>query len=149
LAEAICLGDAIERIVLEFPGYGYRRVTAALQREGWAINPKRGRRVLQQESLLCQWQRRWTRTTESAHGWQVYPNRVKGRVVNRLDALWVADITYIRLPESVAYLAAILDAVSRKVIGGCLSRSLEADVALTALQRALTSRAPVPRLDAP
>jgi len=143
-AETIRLRDAIERIILEFPGYGYRRVTAALQREGWSINHKRVLRVMQQESLLCHLQKRWTATTDSAHGWGVYPNLVKGLVVDHLDTLWVADLTYIRLPESFAYLAALLDAFSRKVVGWCLSRSLDADVALTALQRALHARAPAP-----
>ncbi len=141
-AEAVRLRDAIEQIVLAFPGYGYRRVTAQLHRDGWDVNHKRVLRVMRQESLLCQLRRRWVPTTDSVQGLRVYPHLLKDLRLEGLDRAWVADITDIRLPESFAYLAAVLDAFSRKVIGWCLSRSLEAGIALTALERALKARLP-------
>ena len=143
--DAVRLRDAIERLVLAFPGYGYRRVTAALQREGWAINQKRVLRVMRQESLLCELKRRWVKTTDSQHGLRVYPNLLAGcgwRRLTKIDEAWVADLSYIRLPEGFAYLAAILDAFSRRVVGWELSRSLEAKVAVVALERALGQRRP-------
>ena len=140
--EAVRLREAIEQISLEFPGYGYRRVTAQLHRDGWAVNHKRVLRVMHEESLLCHLQRRWTPTTDSAHGWTVYPNRLQDACIDGLNQAWLADMTYIRLPTSFAYLAALLDAYSRKVVGWCLSRSLEAGVVLTALERALAERHP-------
>lgn len=116
------LRDAIEILVLAFPGYGYRRVTKSLQRDGWTINHKRVLRVMRQESLLCQLKRRWVATTDSEHGLTTYPNLVKDRAVTMLNAVWLADITYIRLSTAFAYLAAILDACSRKVVGWAFSR---------------------------
>jgi hypothetical protein len=93
------LRDAIENIVLEFAGYGYRRVTAQLVRDGWSVNRKRVLRIMRQESLLCQLKRRWVKTTDSVHGLRVYPNLLRsGTSVERLNQVWVADITYIRLP---------------------------------------------------
>lgn len=90
------LRDAIERIVLEFPGYGYRRVTAALRREGWGVNHKRVfLRVMREESLLeCQLQRRFVPTTDSAHAFGRYPNLVEDAEINGLDEVWISDITY-------------------------------------------------------
>jgi transposase InsO family protein len=96
------LRDAIERIVLEFPGYGYRRVTKALQREAWEINHKRVLRVLREEALLCQLERRFVRTTDSAHAWRTYPNLLTGMKLAGPDQAWVADITSIRLPTTFA-----------------------------------------------
>ncbi len=139
-AEETALRDRIEEIVLEFPGYGYRRVTATLRREGWGVNHKRVLRIMREESLLCQLQRRWVPTTDSRHGQERYPNLVKERAVTGLNQLWVADITYVRLPRAFAYLAAILDAFSRKVIGWALSRWLDTTVALQALDQALATR---------
>jgi putative transposase len=139
------LRDTIERIVLEFPGYGYRRVTAALQRAGWAVNHKRVLRLLREECLLCQLKRRWVRTTDSEHGWRLYPNLLSGcgwRRLTGLDQAWVADLTYIRLPGGFCYLAAILDAFSRKVVGWSLSERIDAELAVAALEQALKSRKP-------
>jgi transposase InsO family protein len=139
------LRDAVERLVLAFPGYGYRRVTKALQREGWAVNHKRVLRVMREESLLCQLKRRWVRTTDAAHGLATYPNLVKDLVVAELNAVWVADITYVRLPRAFAYLAALLDACSRKVVGWAFSRWIDTALTLQALERALATRPP-PRI---
>ncbi len=120
-ARDIELRDAIERIVLEFPGYGYRRVTKELCRRGWTVNHKRVLRVMRQESLLCQIKRRFVATTDSAHAYGVYPNLIKDTKLDGLDQVWISDITYVRLPTSFCYLAAILDAYSRRCVGWHLS----------------------------
>jgi putative transposase len=116
-SEDVELRDAIERIVLEFPGYGYRRVTVALRREGWTVNHKRVLRIMREESLLCQLKRRFVPTTDSAHAFARYPNLIKGVEIDGLDQVWISDITYIRLPTTFCYLAAIPDAYSRKCVG--------------------------------
>ena len=136
------LRDAIERIVLEFPGYGYRRVTRALQRDGWVINHKRVLRVMHAESLLCQLERRFVRTTDSGHALRTYPNLLADLAPARPDQAWVADITYIRLPTTFAYLACLLDAWSRRCVGWQLSRAIDTSLTLAALDQALTRRRP-------
>ena len=136
------LRDAIEQIVLEFPGYGYRRVTEQLHRQGWDVNHKRVLRVMRQESLLCQLKRRFVITTDSAHSHRTYPNILDGCVLDGLDEAWVADITYIRLPTSFVYLAAILDAYSRRCVGWALSRWIDTRLTLAALRMALVERQP-------
>jgi putative transposase len=145
--EAERLREAIERVVLEFPGYGYRRVTQHLQREGWMVNHKRVLRIMRAESLLCQLQRRWVKTTDSEHGLRVYPNLLANagwRQLTGINQAWAADITDIRLAAEFCYLAAILDAYSRRVVGWCLSRPIDAALAVTALRRALAARQPPP-----
>jgi putative transposase len=144
--EAIALREAIERIVLDFPGYGYRRVTKQLQRDGWVVNHKRVLRVMGEESLLCQLKRRFVPTTDSGHAWRTYPNLVKGMIFAAPDQAWVADITYIRLPTVFVYLAAILDAYSRRCLGWALSRWIDTELTLAALTMALTARRPAPGL---
>jgi transposase InsO family protein len=136
------LRDAIERMVLEFPGYGYRRVTKALQREGWDVNHKRVLRVMRDEALLCQLERRFVRTTDSAHALRTYPNLLAEMVLAGPDQAWVADITYIRLPTTFAYLACVLDAWSRRCLGWQLSRTIDTALTLAALDRALAARRP-------
>ena len=116
----VALRDAIEQVVLEFPGYGYRRVTKALVREGWVVNHKRVLRVMRQESLLCHLKRRFVVTTDSRHALRIYPNLARFEPTCP-DQLWVADITYIRLPTTLVYLACVLDAWSRRCIGWHLS----------------------------
>ena len=140
------LRDRIEEIVLEFPGYGYRRVTATLQREGWTANHKHVLRIMREESLLCQLKRHWVATTDSRHALARYPNLAKGLPVGTVNQLWIADITYVRLPRSFAYLAAILDAFSRRVIGWAFSRWIDTDLTLRALDRALATRPVAPGL---
>lgn len=144
--EAIALRDAIEQIVLVFPGYGYRRVTHALQRDGWTVNHKRVLRVMREESLLCQLKRRFVPTTDSGHAWQTYPNLVKGATFAAPDQAWVADLTYIRLPTVFVYLAAILDAYSRRCVGWALSRWIDTELTLSALAMAVATRRPAPGL---
>ncbi len=144
--EAIALRDAIERIVLAFPGYGYRRVSKQLQREGWTVNHKRVLRVMREESLLCQLKRRFVPTTDSGHGWRTYPNLLRDTMFDAPDQAWIADITYIRLPTAFIYLAAVLDAYSRRCIGWALSRWIDTALTLAALTMALTTRQPAPGL---
>lgn len=141
-ARDTALRDAIERIVLEFPGYGYRRVTKALQREAWDVNHKRVLRVMRNEALLCQLERRFVRTTDSAHVLRTYPNLLTDIVPSGPDQAWVADITYIRLPTTFAYLACVLDAWSRRCVGWELSRTIDTTLTLAALDRALAGRRP-------
>jgi len=140
------LRDAIERVVLELPGYGYRRVTKALQRDGWEVNHKRVFRVMRDEALLCQLERRFIHTTDSAHRLRPYPNLVTDLVPARPDHIWVADITSIRLPTTFAYLACVLDAWSRRCVGWQLSKAIDTTVTLAALDQALTTRQPAPGL---
>jgi len=139
------LQDQIEKIVVEFPGYGYRRVTHELRRRGHHVNHKRVLRIMRDGALLCRIRRRSRRTTDSSHGLPVFPNLLRERPIRGLNEVWVADITYIRLPEEFVFLAVVLDAHSRRVVGWELSRSLETEpLTLTALERALASR-PVPK----
>lgn len=138
--EDTLLRARIEEIVLEFSGYGYRRVTKTLQREGREVNHKRVLRIMREESLLCQLKRRFVVTTDSRHEFGSYPNRIKGLVVTRLNHVWIADLTYVRLPRGFVYVAALLDWLSRKVIGWAMSRWIDAALALKALDHALATR---------
>jgi putative transposase len=141
-AEAIALRDAIECLTLQFPGYGYRRVTHALARDGWEVNHKRVLRIMREESLLCHLARQFVPTTDSQHGWRRYPNLVKDLTIDHLDQVWVSDITYIKLPTAFCYLAAILDACSRRCVGWELSCRIDTSLTLAALERALWARQP-------
>lgn len=134
------LQDEIERIVLDFPGYGYRRVTPELERRGWDVNHKRVLRIMREQSWLCRLARAGHQTTQSDHDLPVYPNLLKHAEITGLNQVWVADLTYIRLPLEFIYLAAILDAHSRKVVGWNLSRRLDVSLTLTALECALAAR---------
>jgi putative transposase len=140
------LRDAMQRIALEWPSYGRPRITAELRRQGWTVNPKRVYRLMREDNLLCLRRRKFVMTTDSAHGLPVYPNRARELVLTGLDQLWVADITYIRLEWEFVYLAVILDAFSRRVIGWALDRTLEARLTLEALRMALQRRKPAPGL---
>jgi transposase InsO family protein len=117
------LRNFIERIVLEFPGYGYRRVTKGLQRQGWAVNHKRVLRIMREQSPLCQLKRRFVPTTDSAHSLRSYPNLIKDVGPEGPDRIWLSDITYIRLPTAFCYLAAVLDAYSRSAVWVGLCRA--------------------------
>jgi putative transposase len=134
------LRDEIQRIALEFPFYGRPRITAELKRRGWKVNHKRVGRILREDNLLCLRRRKFAVTTDSNHNLRVYPNLAKDMVLTGIDQLWRADITYIRLETEFVYLAVVLDAYSRRVIGWALDRHLEDDLALAALQMALRSR---------
>jgi len=136
--------DRIETICLEFPRYGYRRVTAQLKRERLLVNHKRVLRLMRESDLLCRVKRRWVNTTDSRHSFPKYPNLVKGLTVSHLNQVWLSDVTYIRIRTGFVYLAAILDACSRRVIGYAISTRLDASLTLEALRMAISRRRPAP-----
>ena len=138
------LRDRIEAICLEFPRYGYRRVTAALRQQNLWVNHKKVLRIMQDSGLLCRVKHKWVKTTNSKHQFLRYPNLIKGININHLNQVWLADITYIRIRAGFVYLAAILDACSRKVIGYAISTSLDAGLVLKALKMAVAKRRPGP-----
>ena len=136
------LRDAIQRLALEFPCYGRPRITAELRRRGWEVNHKRVGRLLREDNLLCLRRRKFVAPTNSNHGLPVYPNLAGSMQLTGIEQLWIADITYIRLETEFVYLAVVLDAFSRRVIGWALDRNLEDDLAIAALQTALRRRKP-------
>jgi putative transposase len=128
------LRDEIQRIALEFPCYGRPRITAELKRRGWKVNHKRVGRIMREDNLLCLRKRKFVVTTDSNHNFRVYPNLAGRMELTGIDQLWIADITYIRLETEFVYLAVVLDAYSRRVIGWALDRHLEDDLAIAALE---------------
>jgi len=134
------LMDRIEAVCLEFLRYGYRRVTKQLQREGGTVNHKKVLRLMRESDLLCRVRRKWVKTTDSHHHFPRYPNLIKGMVINRLNQVWVADITYIRIRTGFVYLAAMLDACSRRVVGYAVSPRIDTALTLRALRMAITER---------
>ena len=137
----------VQQIVLAHRGnYGYRRVSWELRQQGWAVNHKRVARIMREDNLLCLRRRRFLLTTDANHDWPIYLNLAARMQLSGIDQLWVADLTYIRLREQFVYLAVILDAFSRRVVGWALDESLHAPLALAALRRALRSRRPAPGL---
>jgi putative transposase len=142
----MALRDALQRIALEFPSYGWPRMTVDLKRRGWAVNHKRVYRLMREDNLLCLRKRKFVVTTDSDHGLPVYLNLARAMKLRGLDQLWVADLTYIRLELEFIYLAVILDAFSRRVIGWALDRSLDTELTLQALRMALVRRRPAPGL---
>jgi putative transposase len=140
------LRDAIQQVALEFPAYGYRRITRELNRRGFAVNHKRVLRLMRQDNLLCLRRKSFVVTTDSRHSLRVYPNLAGAITPVSVNQLWRADITYIRLRAEFVYLAVVLDAYSRRVIGWALGRTLEAGLAVSALTMALRQRRPAPGL---
>ena len=138
--------QAIQQIALEMPSYGHRPMTAELQRRGWSAGRERVLRYMREDNLLCRRRRPFVSTTDSKHALKVFPNLARELVVSGPDQLWVADITYIRLPREFVYLAVVLDAFSRRVIGWALERHMMTELALSALQMALHTRQPQPGL---
>jgi putative transposase len=143
--EETAVRDAVQRIALVSRRYGYRRIAAQLRRDGFVVNHKRVLRLMRQDNLLCLRKRPFVPiTTDSRHEWRVVANLARGLVPTGLDQLWVADITYVRLLEEFAYLAVVLDAFSRRVIGWALDKHLRASLATSALGMAITARRPTP-----
>jgi transposase InsO family protein len=138
--------DEMQKIAVESPAYGYRRITAELRKRGFDVNHKRVLRMMREDNLLCVRRRRFVVTTDSRHNLPVCPNLAGQIVPTAINQLWVADITYIRLRTEFIYLAVVLDAFSRRVIGWALGRTLEAELAVTALRMALVTRKPQPGL---
>jgi putative transposase len=136
------LRDEMQKIALESPSYGYRRITAELQRRNFGVNHKRVLRLMREDNLLCVRRRAFVTTTDSRHALPVYPNLARDIEPTAVNQLWVAAITYIRLHEEFVYLSVVLDAYSRRVIGWALGRTLEAELAISALRMALVCRRP-------
>lgn len=144
-AEETSLCDAIQRIALKNRFYGYRRIGAMLRRQGLVVNHKRVLRLMRKDNLLCLRKRPFVPvTTQSRHGWKAVPNLARQMQLTGLDQLWVADITYVRLLEEFAYLAIVLDAFSRRVIGWAMETHMLASLAIDALQMAIDARQPEP-----
>ena len=143
--EETTVRDAIQQVALANRRYGYRRIAAQLRREGLVANHKRVLRLMRQDNLLCLRKRPFVPvTTDSRHAWRLVPNLARGVVLTGLDQLWVADITYVRLREEFAFLAVLLDAFSRRVVGWALEKHLRASLAVTALDMAIKARRPIP-----
>ena len=140
------LRDAIQRIALQWPCYGRPRITAELRRQDWKVNPKLVYRLMREDNLLCVRKRKFVVTTDSNHPRQVYPNLARNMILTATGQLWRADITYIRLRDEFVFLAVILDAYSRRVIGWALDRTMEDELTLTALRMALSRRVVQPGL---
>ena len=137
--------DAIQRIALAKRRYGYRRITAELRREGRCVNRKRVLRLMREDNLLCLRTKAFVpATTDSRHRWRVVPNLARGMLTSGPDQLWVADITYIRLEGEFVYLAVVIDAHSRKLIGWAMEDHLQASLAIAALTMAIGARRPHP-----
>ena len=135
------LKKEIQGIALEFPFYGYRRMTKELHRRELQINHKRVLRMMQEDNILCRRKRAFKPvTTQSDHSCKIYPNLAKDMEITGLNQLWVSDITYIRMPQGFVYLAAIIDVFSRKCIGWRLGDDIDARLVLGALEMALEKR---------
>jgi putative transposase len=144
--EEAVVRDAVQRVALANRHYGYRRITFHLRRdEGLEVNHKRVLRIMREDNLLCLRKKPFVPlTTLSRHSWRVVPNLARGLELTGIDQLWVADITYVRLREEFVYLAIVLDAFSRRVIGWALADHLEASLAVAALKMAIAQRKPQP-----
>ena len=140
------LRDALHKAALEWPSYGRPRMTRELQRRGWSVGETRVRRLMREDNLLCVRKRGFVVTTDSSHGRKIYPNLARNMILTATDQLWISDITYIRLREEFVFLAVILDAYSRRVIGWALDRTLEDELTLAALRMALARRVVEPGL---
>lgn len=136
--DAVC--PEVHRVCEQYPRYGYRRVTHELHRRGQLVNHKRILALMRKERLVCRPRRRFVRTTNSEHAFRIYPNVARAMSLSSPNQLWVADITYVRLRQSFVYVAVILDAFSRRVIGWALSEHIDTNLSLSALQMALKER---------
>lgn len=152
-AKSRTLGDqdlemrqAIQQIVIQMPAYGYRRITAQLGRQGIVANHKRVLKLMREDGLLCAPKAAFVHTTQSQHSFTIYPNLVPFLIITGPDQLWVADITYIHLRREVVYLAVLLDAFSRRVLGWHMDTNLGAQLTVTALKTALAQRTIGPNL---
>ena len=143
--EETALRDRLQKIALAHRHYGYRRIGVTLRREGWQANNKRVLRLMRADNLLCLRVRAFVPpTTDSRHGWQVFPNLVRWIKTTAINQIWVADITYVRLNEEFAYLAVVIDVHSRRVVGWAIENHLGTILAIRALKMALQTRKPAP-----
>jgi putative transposase len=138
------LRNAVQRAALAHRHYGYRRIVVLIEREGLLVGAKKVRRLMHQDNLLSIQRRKFVVTTESDHKFQVHPNLAQHLRLTALNQLWVADLTYVRLEREFVYLALVLDAYSRRVVGWALGRTLDGSLTLAALEKAIASRHPQP-----
>jgi len=136
--------EAMGAICDEFEHYGWRRVRAALRQQGVLVNHKKIRRLMREHDLQPRTRRRFVATTDSDHDDPIFPNRVNGMIVDGPNQLWVADITYVAIFAGFVYVAVILDAWSRRVVGYAISRSIDARLTVAALEAAIARRKPPP-----
>lgn len=142
-ADEARLTACIEAVCERWPAYGYRRVTKQLQREGWHVNHKRVARIMREQQLQAQSPRRFVATSDGAAA-HAFPNLTAEVELTGPDQLWVADLTYIRIAASFVYLAVILDAWSRRVVGYAVARHMDVRLTLAALRAAIEDRQPPP-----
>jgi len=142
----LALRDVVQRTALSHRGYGYRRIAPLVRQAGFEVGVEKVRRILRSDNLLAVRRRRFVVTTDSNHRFKVYPNLAESLEVTAVNQLWVADITYLRLRREFVFLAVVLDAFSRKVIGWELGRTLATTLPLRALELAIGSRQPKPGL---
>ena len=136
----VAIKEEMQKIVIEFPGYGYRRVKVELRNRNHVVNQKKVRRLMKEDNLICVKKRFKLQTTDSNHGEKIYPNLAKNMEVTGINRLWVADITYIQLSKEFVYLAVVIDVFSRRCVGWDLSRNIDTQLTLNALLKALQTR---------
>ena len=142
----MALRDAIQRAAVEHRFYGYRRIQVVIEQAGFQVGVKSVRRLMREDNLLAVGRRKFVVTTDSDHPFRIYPNLAEHLLLSAVNQLWVADLTYLRLWGEFVYLAVVLDAWSRRVVGWAVGRSLETALPLQALERAIASRQPRPGL---
>jgi transposase InsO family protein len=139
--EETALRDLVQKLAIAHKHYGYRRITELVRRAGWPVNRKRIARLMREDNLLCLRRPAFQpATTDSRHGWRIWPNLARRLRPTQVNQIWVADITYVRLEQAFVFLAVILDAFSRKVVGWAMAEHLRAALALEALEMALAGR---------
>jgi putative transposase len=142
LADDAAIIEAMVAIGDEFEDYGYRRMGAELRHRGFIVNSKKVRRLMREKGLQPKRRKRFVATTDSNHDGPIFPDLVRGRVIDGPNQVWVADLTYIVIADGFVFLAAILDAWSRRVVGYAIGRSMNAGLAVAALEVAIRDRQP-------
>jgi putative transposase len=143
-ADDTALVEAMHAIKDEFEAYGWRRMQAALGQQGWVVNHKKLKRLMREHGLNARRRRRYVATTDSDHDQPIFPNRAKNMIVDGPDQLWVADLTYVAVAAGFVYVAVIMDAWSRRIVGYAMSRRIDARLTLAALDAAIALRQPPP-----
>lgn len=136
------LVEAMHTIKDEFEAYGWRRMQAALGQQGWVVNHKRLKRLMREHGLNARRRRRYVTTTDSDHDQPIFPNRARDIIVDGPDQLWVADLTYVAVAVGFVYVAVIMDAWSRRIVGYAMSRRIDVRLTLAALEAAIALRGP-------
>jgi putative transposase len=141
-AAEMAVRDAIQQAAIAHRYYGYRRIAAQLQHQGFMVSAKKVRRLMREDNLVAIRRRKFVVTTDSDHRFRVHPNLAQSLELTSVNQLWVADLTYLRLEQEFAYLAVVLDAYSRRVVGWALGRTLGVSLTLEALEKAIVDRQP-------